>query len=110
MRTIEKYFYLCNGKMWCNKRADGRKNEFCQANALDTDYCYHTSNKDFRKHKDGHVFKTYESDYEEDGKMTHYIYHFEMDNKFDDDFYKRKVKLKMDEEKKLLEKGGFDEE
>lgn len=105
MKTVERWFYLCNGKMWCNKRADGRKNEFCQANALDTDYCYHTTKPEFRKHKNGTVFKIIENDFED----THYIDHFEMDSKYDEDFYKRKVENKMAEEKKLLEKGDYDE-
>lgn len=106
MKTVERFFYLCNGKMWCNKRADGRRNEFCQANALDTDYCYHTTNKDFRKHKDGNNFKIIESEYGD----THYIDHIEMDNKYDEDFYKKKVEANRKAELEILEKGGYDDE
>ena len=112
MKEITRYFYLCNGKMWCSKRKDGRKNEFCYINALDTDYCYHTTDINFRKNKNGNNFDIIEHDECVGGETIHYIDYFEVDNKYGDSInshFRQKCDMKMEAEMELMKTGAYEE-
>lgn len=108
METIKRTFYLCNGKRWCSKRKDGRKNEYCQANALDTDYCYHTEDKEFRKHKEGSEFDVIEH---KEGEL-YFVDRWEVDAKYGrsiKEHFRSKCNMKMEAEMELIKNGGIDE-
>ena len=112
MDKIERTFYLCNGKRWCSKRKDGRKNEYCYINALDTDYCHHTLDPEFRKHKDEGVFDVVEHTENVDGKELYFVDKWEIDRMYGDsvkDHFRRKCDMKMQAEMDLIKNGGIDE-
>ena len=112
MKEVTREFYLCNGKMWCSKRKDGRKNEYCQANALDTDFCYHTTDKNFRKNKGEIIFCIIEHDEMVEGNEVHFIDKWEVDNKYGKSFhehFKTKCDMKMKAEMEIVKNGGLEE-
>lgn len=50
--TEIKTLYLCNGKMPCAYRKDGKKNEYCYIWGMENgDWCKHTSIEEFAKNK-----------------------------------------------------------
>jgi hypothetical protein len=47
-----KTLYVCNGKMDCHLRKDGKVNEFCKNDPNGIEGCYYTTNKDYALYKE----------------------------------------------------------
>lgn len=47
MERDDKILYLCNGKMPCHLRKDGKENEYCRREVNGIPGCYHTTDKSY---------------------------------------------------------------